>query len=249
MTAAGNIRGAWGRGGILAVLGLALALAGCSSGEMPTDGQSTLVRALGDRALASAQSRGQRESAVPTVRPGQRVRVDPSVIAGVTVPVLLAHIEDRGTVATLARGPVSNGVATWRSPDAVSLSLRSEGLLIATRGLGRDLMIADVTATEQALRTGGGRDLRRVHRQLDDLLQLLTLEYRCTVQLVERTEITIAGRDHMTLRFEESCIGVQDPTDRFVNSYWRDPNRMFIWQSRQRISDGVGVINLQRLVE
>jgi len=210
-------------------LALALSLAGCSGGGGTQDGQGVLLSALGQRAVSSVRTETEDPLALPRLRPGQRVRVDPSMIAGVTVPVLLAHLEDRGTVATLGRVAVNDGVATWQGADPVTLSLRSGGLLVGTRGLGADLMIADVAAIDTALRQGGGQGLIRVHRFLDGNLQLQSVTYRCTVVATGREEITIAGRTHAALRFEERCAGGEGGQEAFVNTYWRATDRMFIW--------------------
>jgi hypothetical protein len=230
-------------------LALALAVAGCSGGGGAQDGQSVLLSALGERAVSAVRPGAEDPAALPRLRPGQRVRVDPSMIAGVTVPVLLAHLEDRGTVATLGRVAVNDGVATWRGADPITLALRADGLLVGTRGLGPDLMIADVAGTEAALRQGTGAAVTRVHRFLDGDLQLRSVTYSCTLVPAGREDITIAGRTHTTLRFDERCSSLADGRETFVNSYWRATDRMFVWQSRQWISEALGVMNAQRLVE
>ena len=234
---------------LAAAAAVAVALAGCGSGNLETGGQSVLFSALGERAVSALRPDEEGDASMPRLRPGQRVRVDPALIEGVTVPVLLAHLDARGSVATMARVAVNDGVATWQSGDAVSLSIRSDAILVATRGLGPDLMVADVEALDRALRSGGGSQLRRVHRHLDGDLQLGRAEWTCTLVPRGPEEIALAGRTRATLRFEERCTAGPGAEEDFVNLYWRDPGRMLVWQSRQWISAEIGVVNLQRLVE
>lgn len=236
--------------GMRAVAALAgmLALAACSSGGQFGDDQSVTLTAIADR-LRSSVAQDEGEAGVPRIRPGQRVSVDPSVIAGVTTPLMLAHVVDRGAVASLAPVGVNGGVVTWQSPDGVSLSFAG-GMMVATRGLNGDLIGADVIGSLGAVRDGRPATVTRVHRMLDGELELLSDRYTCTVTVDGPETISIAGRERATLRMTESCSGSDSLGDaEFTNVYWRDAQRNIVWQSRQWVGRGVGVVNLQRLVE
>ena len=234
-------------GAALAGAGL-LVLAGCSSGGQISDGQSVTLMAFADR-LRGSISRDDGQSDVPHIRPGQRVSVDPSVIEGVTTPLMLAHVVDRGAVASLAPVGVNGGVVTWQSPDGVSLSFAG-GVLVATRGLNGDLIGADVLGTVRAVRAAQSGTVTREHRMLDGELELLTDSYTCAITVDGPETVTIAGRERSSVRMTESCAGADSQgAAEFTNVYWRDAQSNVIWQSAQWVGRGVGVVILQRLVE
>jgi hypothetical protein len=177
------------------------------------------------------------------------VTVDPSVIDGVTTPLMLAHVVERGAVASLAPVGQNGGVVTWQSPDGVSLSFAG-GILVATRGLNGDLIGADVRDSLRAVREVEAATVTRSHRMLNGELTLLTDAYECSISVDGPETVTIAGRERASLRMTEQCSGAdsEGPVE-FTNVYWRDAQRNVIWQSSQWVGRGVGVVNLQRLVE
>ncbi|MAM00302.1 MAG: hypothetical protein CL583_17825 [Alteromonadaceae bacterium] len=90
-------------------------------------------------------------------------------------PDLLATLPDAVIVATLTKRKVSsvllgagrNGdTVTYLTPDGISMALR-EGMLVGTRGLGFDLMNADVEEPLAALAGGADTGVVRLHRYLD----------------------------------------------------------------------------------
>lgn len=94
-------------------------------------------------------------------------------------------------IATSLRVPVSsimtmfaqNGdVRTYLSPDVISFSLRN-GVVIASRGLGFDLMSADVSGVLPRVRAGSGRAVR-VHRYLDGENQEVLRSFVCDFSTV-----------------------------------------------------------------
>ncbi len=114
-------------------------------------------------------------------------------------------------IVTSRRVPVSSiltmfaendGVRTYLSPDQISFSVR-DGILVATRGLGDDLMSADVSDVLPRIRAGSGRAVR-VHRYLDGENQLILASFVCDY-----------GRGSGGV-VEESCQG-EDRS--FVNRY------------------------------
>jgi hypothetical protein len=67
--------------------------------------------------------------------------------------LLLAELPARALAATLAPRGERDGVVTWNTGQGQTLSFRG-GVLVATRGLGDDLMSADVSGTLAALNGG-----------------------------------------------------------------------------------------------
>ena len=216
-----------------ALLAGALALAGCSGGQ-------------GDGALdESAQFAG-----LDRIFGGERAATEappPLVIVaapGAAQGRLRAELPTRNAQAILRFDGRNDTVTTWRTQDAVSLGLADPGVLIATRGLGEDLHIADAAQTIAALADGRGGSARRTHVTVGADQQARGTGIDCTLATAGRETLTLGERQRPALRIEERCDG---PQGSFTNIYWRDPTRPVIWQSVQWIGPEVGSIRLQFL--
>lgn len=107
-------------------------------------------------------------------------RLTPEVreeVAG--LDLLVVSLEEPNLSSFLFEAETNGDVTTFLTLDGISLSMR-EGILVATRGLGFDLMIADVSGLLPLLETGGR--YTRVHRYLDGEDRLLSFEFRCDVR-------------------------------------------------------------------
>ncbi len=222
---------------------LALLLAACSGGA-PSEAVGTQPQFAGlDRALAGAVG-GIPAAARPSAEPALVIIDGPGAASG---SLLAVEIPARGASARLTPSGRNGAVTTWRSVDAVSLSLRAPGVLVATRGLGEDLMIADANATAAALARATPGSVARRHRRLDGDLALGSEAYACSLALVGPERIEIAGRLRHTLRFEERCAGASGENGQvgFTNLYWRDAARPVLWQSVQWVGPELGHIRLR----
>lgn len=127
-----------------------------------------------------------------------------------------------------------NGEAdTYMATDNISVSYR-RGILIATRGLGADLMAGDAGATLFALQIPSGETYARQMRYLTGNHQSTWIQAGCTMKA--------AGADvrdgRKLSRYEESCIARRD---RFTNLYWLDGAGKIV-ASRQWVSAAVGYL-------
>jgi hypothetical protein len=148
--------------------------------------------------------------------------------------VLLARFAASGRSGTLARDVTVGTVTTWRTTDNVTLSFDG-GVLVATRGLGDDLMAGGAAATLQALTlpgTSGPYPVQR--RQLSgdnhDLMTTLTCRMAAAVLV-----------DALSLRVE-TCQDATGPA--WQNRYWVGRDGA-VNRSSQWVSPGVGLIELQ----
>lgn len=155
-------------------------------------------------------------------------------------PLLRARIETGGAVAFLGVIGEGRGVVTWASVDGLSITLR-DGVVLATRGLGTDLMSAGVP-TAAGLATGS-RDQRR-HFYLFGGEVEQERAFDCALRDVGNERITVVELAYDTRHRVETCAGPGGLT--FENHYWFD-NRAIIRQSRQWISPDVGFLELQNL--
>lgn len=188
-------------------------------------------------------------SACTGAAPGLMVHKQPpvpafsrAVLERAGMPVLVATVERRGAVATLIQSGRNGDVVTWRTGDGVTLSF-DRGILVATRGLGFDLMAADVNGTQRAL-DGARGPFVRVHRYLDgenrDRFERLT----CEMAPPTVDPVAILGTVHATRRHTETCRGAGEP---IVNQYWRTTDGR-IWKTRQWVSAGTGHLVVETAV-
>lgn len=154
---------------------------------------------------------------------------------------LRVSIPSTGAQATL--GPVARrgDVTVWQTLDGITLSFRG-GSLIATRGLGDDLMSADVAGRLEMLRRARTADesgyYPHIRSYLDGEDRTVFRGYQC--RQVSRTG---DGRDGALRRIEELCVS---PTDRFTNLYWLAPGGAVV-RSRQWISPTIQYMETSRV--
>jgi hypothetical protein len=234
------------------------ALAACTGGLGPEGGSAQSQFAGFDEALAGALRSAPRPAAAPASPPRLVILDDPAPAEAprliirddpapppVPGPLLAVEIPARGTAARLVPSGQNGAVTTWRSVDAVSLSLRAPGVLVASRGLGEDLVAADAAATAAALSRAAPGPVQRRHRSLDGNLVLGSTAYDCALTLVGRERIEVGGRPRDTLRFQERCTDASGGS--FLNTYWRDAAGPTVRQSEQWVGPDVGVLRVQRI--
>jgi hypothetical protein len=154
--------------------------------------------------------------------------------------LLFARV-DEDLASVFARVSSNGGLNTWVSDGDESLSLR-KGLVVATRGLGNDLMGADYSQVYPALVRGSG-SAARIHDYLGGEDQIVRRTYQCEITTLRSVVIEIIQRRHDTRVVREACSG---SAGSFTNLYWIDAAGE-IWQSRQWVSARVGAVDIQRL--
>lgn len=163
-------------------------------------------------------------------KPPEQVALSAEALSG---PVMRAQIRSRGADAKLSRVAISNNVETWLAVDNISLSFRS-GVLVASRGLGFDLMGADASTTLSAIAGQGKAEYRRQMRYL-------TGDHKSTY-LMAGCRMTRAGSEvvggQSLQRIEEKCIARRNE---FTNIFWRNGSGKIV-QSRQWISPEIGYV-------
>ena len=130
---------------------------------------------------------------------------------------------------------------TWQTANGESITLEN-GLLVATRGLGDDLMGANVSEARRALIAGGGEATREASF-LGSQDEIIRRVFEC--QVVDRgaETLTLYDTSRRTTKFVETCVG---QSISFENQYWIGTSGN-VWQSRQWISPQIGYIDNQKL--
>lgn len=171
-----------------------------------------------------------------------RAGLTPEVLDQLGQPVLLAALPARGVTGAATAVATNGPHVTWRSTDNITLSFR-DGVLNATRGLGGDLMSADLDEPLAAIRGGGAGPAVRVHRYLDAENQEVVRSYVCRYEHRGARRIGLAGRVRAVREVRESCQGLEGGFD---NAYWLGGDGT-VWKSNQWIGPLPGMLRVELL--
>ncbi|WP_323764791.1 YjbF family lipoprotein [Marinovum sp.] len=174
--------------------------------------------------------------------PDPRSQITRAQLETVTTPLLLAELTGLGTAAGVTPVSANGDVTTWQTGDGVSLSFRS-GVVVATRGLGQDVLSADVENTLAALRGAREGYYTRFHSFMDGEHQTGFRSFQCRVTARAAERITIFDHVHATTRVDETCLS---PGVQVDNSYWLGGGIM--WKSKQWVGPVTGYLLTERLV-
>ena len=211
---------------LLAAMGLMLA--GC--GDLGSSGVGSRMAGALFPALAGTAA-----------APASPLDFSPQTIAADTSRYMILTINALAVQAP-ARLVQDNGSdQTWASQSGFTASYR-DGLLVATRGLGDDLMASDTGGVRAALAQGGGTAQRAVDF-LDDFDQITTVRFDCEIVAQGRETVDLGLRQPDLAKFEETCTS---PKLVFTNIYWLDGTGNIL-QSRQFVSQTVAYLRSNRL--
>jgi len=119
----------------------------------------------------------------------------------------------------------------------------SEGMVTATRGLGNDLMSADLATATAVVRSRQAGEASRVMRFLDGEWQTVSRRFECSVTLGDTVRVTFGEVDTSAVSVVEACTG--DGVS-FSNLYAVSPGGDIV-QSRQWLGDGLGYVQIQQV--
>ena len=148
-----------------------------------------------------------------------------------TAPLISAQIPARKATAVLRPVGQNGTVATWQTVDRITLSF-DRGVLVASRGLGFDLMGADADPTRAALAGQVSEIYRRKMRYLTGDNHSTWLTAGCSMRA--------AGTEEGLRRFEESC---KARGNSYTNIYLLDGAGRVV-TSRQWLSPELGYIEI-----
>lgn len=195
-----------------------------------------------DRLNGFSVARDVVAGAASAVRPapqGGSLGLTRADLAQILTPVDLITVERLGAQAVIAKIATNAGVETWSSVDKKTVSFRS-GVLVASRGLGDDLIGAAVPSLSRIME-GGGHSRSHSWMRAND--QVVRHDFTCRTELVGSAAITIVERSYPVRQFRENCTG---DGGSFQNDYWVQIGGK-LRQSRQFVSDGVGYVVIQHL--
>lgn len=216
------------RGAALGLTCAALTLAGCSN----TPGTDV-------NAVSAVKSIFTKRTAPRMPNSAELQAAIAQTLSATSAPLIAVALKTR-KVATVMQQIETNGpYETYGSPDRRSLTLRGE-LLTATRGLGNDILSADVEAVRPLITGRINGQAKRVHRYLDGENLTVALDLTCITTVGRDVSAPIGGA---ATEVAETCTTLETT---FTNTYLVSPGGRIL-QSRQWISPLNGYIQLQRL--
>jgi len=212
---------------------LLLGLVACGSGNQTAPSAQVLLGTVQQRVSAIIPGGGTALAIQP--------QLTRAMFADVPGEILYVTIPSRGAFATVAKVAVNQGTSTWQAADNITLSTR-DGVLVATRGLGVDLMSADNSGLRQALAQGGG-NYSKVLYSLDGEDQTVPVSLNCTLTAQSSETVVVVERAYETTRLGESCTGSEAT---FGNTYWRGHDGT-LWASEQWVSGAIGMMRIEKI--
>ncbi|MFN4154412.1 MAG: YjbF family lipoprotein [Paracoccaceae bacterium] len=203
-----------------------LFVAACGSDKDPSS-NTEIVRAFAGSAIGTVKGSAPAPARMTRAR-----------LAEVITPVMLVTINNTGHEALIAEIQTNGGVSTWSSVDDITISLRN-GVIVATRGFGADLMAAAVPAVSRS--NGGGTAHVRVHTLLNGEDQPVRTQFACIMQNVGQKVIDIVEISYQSTHVIETCAA---DGERFQNEYWIS-NDQKMRKSKQWISADVGFLTIE----
>lgn len=220
------------------LLAAGLALAGCSGGNEAAPMQLEIARAT--KGLVGQMVQGRKSVS------GQ-AELSRAQLEAIGMPISEVSAERRDLKAYLFlaeahRDETPGLIEVWMTGDQLATVTTRDGLLIATRGLGGDLLSSAVPQAPEGGPQSGALE-QRIHYG-DNRERGLALS--CEVADLGPASIEILGNQHATRHLRQSCEGAGGQV---INEYWRDPRDGTIWQSRQWAGPYVGYLGLRRVTK
>ncbi|MFK7875495.1 MAG: YjbF family lipoprotein, partial [Paracoccaceae bacterium] len=162
-------------------------------------------------------------------------------LAGIDGAALLLELPKRGAQAVAGQVGTRAGHQTWVTQDGITVSFRN-GALSTTRGLGNDLMAADLDEVVSALK-GHREQALRLHQYLDGEDQTVTRAFICDYTTHGTQTLQTLFHGTRARHITETCVS----TDlQFENQYWFGP-RGILRKSRQWVGPENGPLLVERI--
>lgn len=169
---------------------------------------------------------------------GKVEQVPPRPIAAERLRVVLPKTGAEATLAPVSR---RDDVTVWQTLDGITVTFRG-GVLIATRGLGDDLMSSDVQNTLAMLRgTVSSQYYPQIRSYLDGENQTLFRSYQCRRSDLSVQQTRIGTITRSLTRVTEDCVS---PDNETTNTYWLDPTGAVL-KSRQWVRPDIGYMETE----
>ena len=207
-------------------------LTSCSNSPDLTKGEIEIIPLIRD----AVQAQTAPENFVDARKLVTRDKIDAS-----GMEVLFVELES-GKNGTSIKYPGTNIGEVWLGVDGTTLTFKN-GHLIATRGLGEDMMSSEGTFPSFHL-ISGSTEYVKTQSWLSKDNQITSTNYSCTASVEHaREKIIISDKTFLVQRAIETCI---DGDSKIGNEYFFERNGI-VRRSRQFHSPALGYIFVERL--
>lgn len=157
----------------------------------------------------------------------------------------LGQIDRLGIVNLFTETTRNGSYSTFRSPANISVTV-DNGIIIATRGLGLDLISqrSDLSANKMFSTHLKQKPYTRFYRYLRTDNTLVSHHFICINSYTGIERIEVVGQSYNTRKFVETC---QSEVSNFNNKYWVSTGSVKIMMSSQMTHPELGHITLQSL--
>lgn len=146
---------------LVSALALAAAVAGCSGRNSPEEEPSGSPFGIARAALGQVVAQRQTQANPAPARSPQEMAA--AALAANPGPLILVGLESSGTTQVMALTGQNGGMRTFMTPSEQALILRGF-MLTGTRGLGRDLSVAEAAPSAALIQAGRSGTAQRVMR-------------------------------------------------------------------------------------
>lgn len=163
-------------------------------------------------------------------------------LARTSKPLAIVVVENRNSIAVVTQIGANKAYRTWASADRRSITT-THGVVTATRGLGFDLMSADVSGSLPTVRARKSGTTSRTLRFLDGENQTVATTYSCRTQAGGSLKIAIGEVNSPAQTVVETCRAGETS---YENTYQVSPSGAVL-QSRQWLGPTNGYLITQAL--
>lgn len=180
---------------------------------------------------------------------GSKATLDPAAVSTLRSalekdgqPIYSVSVADISYANLMAPYGQNGNVQTWASMSYETISLR-DGILVATRGFGPDLMSAVAPDLAQVRKASGS--FHRTYYYLDGADQTQTYGLDCQFAPSGAADVTVLGKVYATQSVTETCAGSGYD---IKNVYWFDRSGK-LRQSDQVMTLGRSPMRMQRVID
>lgn len=213
----------------LALMAALAALAGCGPGTTDDGASPRELAGLLGKAFA-ARGAAAAPAGMPVI-PRQTLNEWPE-------PLIGAFVETTKSGSALGRISRTGSVETYSTAQGNQIMLR-DGQIIATNGLGVDLMSSNLPPTATIARADGST-YSRSYQSLDGLYQTYTTKFSCTATASGTQTITLSDVGFRVRAVTERCSG----NGRSIENLYLIDSSSRIRQSRQWLGPDAGYVTL-----
>ncbi|MEP1767368.1 MAG: YjbF family lipoprotein [Sulfitobacter sp.] len=211
-------------------------LAGCSSEQ---DANTNLPKLLATTLISAVKA--------PKAA-AQQVVVTPEMRRKIVTPVLQVNLASTGGSDFLQRVARRHDsflgiIEVWQSSDNAQIFLRN-GVVVGTRGIGRDIIAADAKYAINTLQTGGNRSGQRSFIVSDGDVTTTQFSYLCDMESLGTKSIIVVNQRFAVNHFRETCATTAAGITPLSNEYWVEKSSGVVRKSKQWVGPAAGYFEM-----